>query len=231
MAKDKQAKKQDVVDTEEDKHLSESAQDVADDAKVQAADPQADRAGAGSEGTEAEGDTAVEKLDQHAAKVLQLEEERLRAMADLENYKKRMVRQFEDVIRSANDKLLGELLEIVDNLERALQNSGVDAATGGTDATTFRKGIELIYGQVTEFLSRYDVRPIESLGKPFDPVFHEALMQVDSDEYDEGVVAVEISKGYMLGKRVLRHTKVAVSKGEPEEKDETKASEGGQESD
>jgi len=149
------------------------------------------------------------------ARVSELEDQRLRALAELDNYRKRMARQFEEVIRSANDRLLSELLEVVDNFERAIAHTNNDSADAARLAA-LREGTELIYNQLRGLLERYDVKPIESIGRPFDPKYHEALMQVDSDEYDEGIVTAEISKGYMLGDRVFRHARVAVSKGRSE---------------
>ncbi len=152
--------------------------------------------------------TEEEKL---RARVKELEDKLLRTAADFDNYKKRMARQFEEVIRSANDKLLGELLEVVDNFERALAHHNNEEG----DLEALRKGTELIFNQMKELLQKYNITPIEALGKPFDPAVHEALMQVESEEYPEGVVAVEMSKGYKMGDRVLRHSKVGVSKGKP----------------
>lgn len=146
-------------------------------------------------------------------KVAELDDRLLRTMADFDNYKKRTARQYDDIIRSANAKVLGDFLEIVDNFERALQH-GDD----NTDFKAFRKGVELIFGQMRDLLERYDVKPIEAVGQPFDPNRHEALMQVASDEYDEGLVAMEINKGYMQGDRVIRYSKVAVSTGAEKDK-------------
>ncbi|MFQ6008069.1 MAG: nucleotide exchange factor GrpE [Candidatus Zixiibacteriota bacterium] len=162
--------------------------------------------------------TEEEKLseeDQLKKQLAELEDKLLRTAAEFENYKKRMARQFEDIVRTANDKILVDLLEVVDNFERALKHS--DNRANNTDVESLRKGMELTFNQMTDLLNKYNVVPIESVGKPFDPNLHEALMQVESDEYPEGIVAVEMSKGYKQGDRVLRHSKVAVSKGKPEE--------------
>lgn len=154
----------------------------------------------------------VSEVDQLKALVAQLEDQKLRALADLDNFRKRTARQFEETIRSANERLLCDMLEVVDNFERALQHTDEsnDASAG---AEAIRKGTELIYHQMRDLLARYDVTPIESVGKAFDPNLHEALMPIASDEYDEGTVAMEISKGYKQGDRVLRHAKVGVSQG------------------
>jgi molecular chaperone GrpE len=154
------------------------------------------------------------------AKVKELEDQKLRALADLDNYRKRMARQYEDVIRTANDKLLGQILEVVDNFERALAHAAEERESNGELLAALREGTELIYNQMTDFLARHEVKPIESIGRPFDPNYHEAMMQMPSDEYDEGIVVTEISKGYMVGDRVLRHARVAVSRGPVEDQEQ-----------
>jgi molecular chaperone GrpE len=157
-------------------------------------------------GTEAQ----VSDLEQWKAKVAELEEQKLRALADLENYKKRMARQFDDVVRTANDRLLGQILDVVDNFERALQHAGED-----TDIDAMRKGMELIYTQLLGVLKQYELEPIQALGQPFDTNLHEAMLHNESDTYDEGIVSQELSRGYRIGDRVIRYTKVGVSKGKP----------------
>lgn len=167
--------------------------------------------GQGAETSDESPEPIADEMDQLKARVKELEDQKLRALAELDNFRKRSARQLQDTIRSSNDRLLSEMLEIVDNFERALQHRD----EGGHEANheAYRKGTELIYSQMMDLLARYDVKPIESVGKPFDPNLHEALMPVASDEYDEGTVAVEISKGYRQGDRVLRHAKVGVSQG------------------
>ncbi len=152
--------------------------------------------------------TETEKLQQ---KILELEDRLARQVAEFENYKKRTARNYDELIRSASDRILGEILEVVDNFDRALAH-----ANGDSDAKSLEEGMKMIAGQLHTLIGKYDVRPIEAVGKMFDPNLHEALMQVESDEYDEGVVAVEMSRGYQLGDKVLRHSKVGVSKGKKE---------------
>ncbi len=148
--------------------------------------------------------------DKLRAKVAELEDRLLRTMADFDNFKKRSARQYEEIIASANDRLLTELLDIVDNFERALEHADNNRSNS---ADGLAEGTKLIYNQLRDLLARYNVTPIEAVGKTFDPNLHDAMMQVDSDEYEEGIVAVEISKGYLRGERVLRHSKVGVSRG------------------
>jgi len=151
-------------------------------------------------------------------RVDELEDRLLRTMADFDNYKKRVANRYEDLVRSANELLIRELLEVIDNLERALQH-----ANDSTDADAMFQGTEMIFNQMKDFLDKHDVKAIEAIGKPFDPNYHEALMQVESDEYDEGIVTMEVKKGYTIGGRVLRHSKVGVSKGKTGQEDAEEA--------
>ena len=150
-----------------------------------------------------------EKLKEQVA---DLEDRLLRAAAEFDNYKKRSAARFEQMNRSAGSEILLEFLEVVDSFERGLEH-----ANDETDRESMRQGMELIYNQLTSILSKHDVTPIEAIGKPFDPNLHEALMYVESEDYPEGTVAVEVKKGYRRGSRVLRHSKVGVSKGKAEE--------------
>jgi molecular chaperone GrpE len=144
------------------------------------------------------------------ARIAELEDRLLRAAAEFDNYRKRTARQFEEITRSANDRLLTELLEVVDNFDRARQH-----ADEKVDAASLKQGMDQIHNQLVTLLAKNDVKPIEALGKPFDPQLHDAMMQIESAEYPEGIVALEMARGYQQGTRVIRHSKVGVSKGKP----------------
>ncbi|MFH1687206.1 MAG: nucleotide exchange factor GrpE [bacterium] len=141
-------------------------------------------------------------------RIAELEDRLLRAHAEFENYKKRTARQYEDMVRAAGSRLLMELLEIVDSFERAFEHIGNEASTESLLA-----GMELIHGQLKGLLDKNQVTAIEAVGQPFDPGLHEAIMQIDSEDHAEGIVALEMTKGYRLGDKVLRFAQVAVSKG------------------
>ena len=147
-----------------------------------------------------------EIIEEYKNKVQELEDRHLRLAAEFENYKKRMARQFEDIIKSSGEKIIIPILEVIDNFERALE-----AVTNGTDFTALHEGMELTYQQLYEILKKEGVEPIKAVGETFDPNLHEAMMQVESDEYPDGVIAEEISRGYKLNGRVIRFSKVAVS--------------------
>ena len=140
----------------------------------------------------------------------------LREKAELENLKKRLIKEKEDFVQFANERLLKELIQIEDNLERALE---VPKAT----LDSLKEGVEMIQKQFTAFLKNQKVEPIEALGKPFDPNLHEVLNQQESEEYEENTVIQEYSKGYTLNGRILRSAKVVIAK-KPAEKKETEDS-------
>lgn len=141
----------------------------------------------------------------------------LRLAAEFDNYKKRTAREFGEIVKTANGRLLKSLVEILDSFERALQDA---AGQGSVDA--YRQGVELIHSQLLELLSKERVTPIKTVGEPFDPAYHEAMMKQNSDEYAEGLVSMELQKGYMVDGRVLRHARVAVSSGPQKTENENK---------
>ena len=129
----------------------------------------------------------------------------LREKAELENFKKRLTKEKEDFVQFANERLLKELIQIEDNLERALE---VPNAT----FESLKEGVGMIQKQFTAFLKNQKAEPIEALGKPFDPNLHEVLNQQESEEHEENTVIQEYSKGYTLNGRILRSTKVVIAK-------------------
>jgi molecular chaperone GrpE len=131
----------------------------------------------------------------------------LRLTAEFENYKKRTRREFDDFRRYAAENVIQRLLPILDNFERAL----LSAPEGADDG--FRAGIEIIHKQLRETLAKAGLSPMEPVGRKFDPNLHEALMPVQSDEHEEGIVVEEFQQGYTLLDKVIRHAKVSVSAG------------------
>lgn len=132
----------------------------------------------------------------------------LRLVAEFDNFRKRSAREFGNLVVSAERELIGDLTEVLDNFERALK-----ADHKGESVDEFAKGVALIRDQLWDVLGRRGLKRMEALGQPFDPEAHDALMRMPSDEYEEGAVAQEVSPGYQLGEKVLRHAKVIVSQG------------------
>lgn len=161
----------------------------------------------------------VDEIDEMKAEMEQLKNEStetrdrlLRVSAEFENYKKRMNRQMAEIKKYANEALLKDLLSVVDNLERAL-NSTATVADGDDNKTCVIEGVEMTLNEILKILKNYDVKPIESMGEPFNPAFHEAVLQEETDAYPENTVINEFQKGYMIHDRLLRPAMVIVSKG------------------
>jgi molecular chaperone GrpE len=144
----------------------------------------------------------LEKKDQELA---EQKGDFLREKADLENFRKRLVKDKEDAVQFANQRLLKELIQVNDNLDRALDASN-------TSLETFKEGVEMIQKQFATFLKNQKVEPIEALGKPFDPNLHEVMTQQESADHDENTVIQEYSKGYTLNGRILQSAKVVIAK-------------------
>ncbi len=148
-------------------------------------------------------------------RITELEDTLMRKVAEFENYKKRTARQHSDMIAFANEKTIGDVLDVVDNFDRALKQEDENITF-----ESFTEGIKMIHNQLHAIIDKYDVKPIEAMGKQFDPNFHEALMHVESDEFKEGIVAFEMNKGYTMGGKVIRHSRVGVAKPKEENKEE-----------
>ncbi|MGD8677278.1 MAG: nucleotide exchange factor GrpE [Desulfobacterales bacterium] len=132
----------------------------------------------------------------------------LRVSAEFENYKKRTAREMLDFQKYANQSLLRELLPIIDNLELAIKAAA--EAADSTDACLL-DGVELTRKEILKVFENFHVEPIDALGKPFDPNFHEAVMREESEEHPENTVVNELQKGYLMHDRLLRPSMVVVA--------------------
>ena len=132
----------------------------------------------------------------------------LRNQADLENTRKRLDREKQEFVKFANEGLILDLLNVLDDLERTVDL----AESSKEDLAAFLKGVEMILAHLYEMLKNHGVKPIEAEGKIFDPNFHEALMQVENKELPEHTIIEVLQKGYLIHGRVLRTAKVKVSK-------------------
>lgn len=128
--------------------------------------------------------------------------------ADFENYKKRVEREKGEYAKYAAEKIMLELLEVVDNLERAIKSGKTENAS----KEKLMEGIEITQKQLLKILEKEDVRPIKCVGDPFDPHIHECVMTEINDKLDEDTVVDELQKGYTMNTKVIRHSKVKVSK-------------------
>ncbi len=152
------------------------------------------------------------QLKENAEKAVEYWDKLLRVQADFENVRKRLEREKQDFLKFANEGIILELLNILDDLERA---AGL-AETKHEDLPAFLKGVEMIMAHLYEMLKENGVKPIDSKGKIFDPNYHEALMQVEDNNFPEHTIVEELQKGYLLNDRVIRTAKVKVSKKQEE---------------
>lgn len=170
-----------------------------------------EQASASADASEEQADSAetiamkqeIERLQQ------ELEESRgrlIRAQADFDNFRKRTRLEKEDFAKYASFKLIEQLLPVVDNFDRAIQTSRETRDFDG-----MLKGVEMTFRQLDQVLAQEGLAAMDAIGQPFDPDRHQAIMQVESDEYEEGIVVEEIQKGYMLKDKVLRPAMVKVS--------------------
>jgi molecular chaperone GrpE len=154
---------------------------------------------------EAEGEEEIDEVGRLQAEVEAVRDKWLRAVADLDNYKKRVKRDIDDAVMRATQGLLEGFLPTVDNLERALEVAGNEVPD------QLVSGIKMVRDEFIAGLRRHGIEPVESVGKPFDPSLHDALQQVDSDEHEPGTVVREFEKGYRYGERLLRPARVVVA--------------------
>lgn len=152
-------------------------------------------------------ETEEQDAEKLATELADLNQRFLRVAADFENYKRRTMQEKEDLIKYSNAKIMGELLPILDAFQIALKNPGECQ-----EAQNVIKGVEMLYRQLMQALEQAGMTKIETVGQPFDPKLHEAIMQVDDDSVPEDTVVEELRAGYMLNERVIRPSMVKVSK-------------------
>ena len=145
------------------------------------------------------------KKDKTKEKIDELEDKVKRQLAEFENFRNRSEKEKTQMFDMGAKNVLEKILPVVDNFERGLATPIVDEAD-----QPFADGMQMIYKQLMKQLEDLGVKPIEAIGKEFDPNFHNAVMQVESEEYETGFVAQELQKGYLYKDTVIRHSMVAV---------------------
>ncbi len=136
----------------------------------------------------------------------------LRRTAELENMRRRHQQEREQLVFEANKRLILDLLGIVDDLERTIEHASESVDDRAATKDPMAQGIELIYKSFLKTLERYSVHPMQTVGEPFDPMKHDALLEEPRDDVAPGMVTREIQRGYLLNENILRHAKVFVSK-------------------
>ena len=201
-----------------DRNLKQASGTTSEEANDQAAETMAEEAGSGeaehvAEDTEPVKEDAraarkrakAEKKDKYKQKIEELEDRVKRQMAEFENFRKRTDREKTQMFETGAKSVIEKILPVVDNFERGLQAAGPE---GESDA--FMEGMHMVYKQLMTELENIGVKPIEAIGTEFNPDFHNAVMQVESEEYESGIVAQELQKGYLYRDTVVRHSMVAV---------------------
>ena len=148
---------------------------------------------------------ADKKQDAMKEKIDVLEDKVKRQMAEFDNFRKRTEKEKTMMFETGARSVIEKILPVVDNFERGLASIPEDEK-----GTPFAEGMEMIYKQLMTELDKMEVKPIPAVGEEFDPNLHNAVMQVESDEYESGVIAQELQKGYTYRDSVVRHSMVAV---------------------
>lgn len=161
--------------------------------------------------------TLEEQLEASELALKESNDRMLRMTAEFDNYKKRMTREAEEFRKYSNEVLIKQLLTVVDNLERAIESSKSDDIS----INSIAEGVQMTHKEILTILEKFNVTPIECVENPFDPEFHQAVSQEETDEYPENIVIRELMKGYMLHERLMRPSMVVVSKAMAKSEKET----------
>ncbi len=154
-------------------------------------------------------DKPAEAAETIQAELEEIKDKYLRLYADFDNYRKKIQKDKEELVKYANESLMYEFLPVIDNLEMALKH----ATDGGPEALqALKQGVENTLREMMRTLEKFGVTPIEALDKPFDPAFHHAMSQVERSDVECNTVVEEFRRGYLYKEKVLRPSLVAVSK-------------------
>lgn len=195
--------------TEENAQAHEAASEASEAEASQEADVTAAEASQSESPQEATPAATPDPLAQALAERDEARDQLLRLRAEFDNYRKRMLREGEQIRKTAARGLIEDLLPVLDNLERALSHVADPAIHPVV------QGVDMVVKSLSGTLAGHGLEPIAALGQPFDPNVHEALAQQPSEEHPADVVVAEYHRGYKLGDTVLRPAKVAVSSGPP----------------
>ena len=165
-----------------------------------------------AEGSEAEEKTESqeEKKDPRDAKIEELNDKHVRLMAEFENFRKRSEKEKDQMFETGAKSVVEKILPVVDNFERALLMAEQTNADEDAEKDPFMEGMEKVYKQLQAGLDEIGVKPIEAVGKEFNPDFHNAVMQEESEEFESGIICKELLKGYTYRDSVVRHSMVSV---------------------
>ncbi len=196
-----QEEQTETAQTAQEAAETESTQEQVAAEETAQADPDAESAG-----EEAESEEKPGKKDPKDLQIEELKDKVIRQMAEFDNYRKRTEREKAQNYDIGASDFITKILPIVDNFER-----GMEALSEEEKETSYVQGFIMIYKQLKKVLDDAGVVEIEALGKEFDPLFHNAVLQQPSEEYESGVIMQVYRKGYMYKDKVLRHSMVIVA--------------------
>ncbi|MBQ6637478.1 MAG: nucleotide exchange factor GrpE [Lachnospiraceae bacterium] len=191
---------EEVLNKEDEASEADGTNEEAKDAVEETAETEAS-----VETEEEAGEDATEESDPKQSRIEELEDKVKRQLAEFDNFRKRTDKEKETMFEAGAKSVIEKILPVVDNFERGLA-SIPEEEQGSAHA----EGMMMIYKQLMGELEKLDVKPIEAVGKEFNPELHNAVMQCESDEYESGIVAQELQKGYTYRDSVIRHSMVAV---------------------
>jgi molecular chaperone GrpE len=213
------------------KHPAEEAKKHDDKAKVKQAQPQADTAQdekkqpAAEQKENIENQKYKETIEQLKSQVDAANDKYLRLMAEFDNYKRRTLKENQQIVEQANEKLIKDIIDVRENFERAFK-----AHKEGADHKPFMDGMKMIFTKLDNVLHRHGLEVYCEAGQEFDPQLHDAMMKTAHDKIPEHHISEVVEKGYRLKGKVIKHSKVIVSSGKqtpaPAEKEKTGEAEG-----
>jgi molecular chaperone GrpE len=163
---------------------------------------------------ESDGEQQNRVIEEYRRDKEELYDRLLRKQAEFDNYRKRQEKEKKEIATFARSEVFREILPVADACERALK-AMTAKENSPSSSESYRSGVELIYKRFLDALARFDVRPIESLGQPFDPLLHDAIMREETDLYPENRIIEELQKGYTCENRLLRPAQVKVATPRP----------------
>ena len=194
-----------------DESTSETAEEVSEETAAEPAEAAGEAEGSEEETSreskreKKKREKADKKQDALKEKIEELEDRVKRQMAEFDNFRKRSEKEKTMMFETGARSVIEKILPVVDNFERGLASVPEEQKADG-----FAQGMEMIYKQLMTELEKMEVKPIPAVGEEFNPDFHNAVMQVESEEYESGVIAQELQKGYTYRDGVVRHSMVAV---------------------
>ncbi len=178
---------------------------VAEDSETEPSGEEEEREGKEDKKLFKKKQKADKKQDALKEKIDELEDKVKRQMAEFDNFRKRTEKEKTAMFETGARSVIEKILPVVDNFER-----GFSSIPEEEKGTSFAAGMEMVYKQLMTELEKMDVKPIPAVGEEFDPNLHNAVMQVESEKYETGVIAQELQKGYTYRGTVVRHSMVAV---------------------